>query len=74
MIVLYILLNICFFYHNVVIPIYTETNGFISMFCSIVSISSPINSICGSISKCCILDIFYFGIGITSTFSYSWIP
>jgi len=39
-------------------PTYIEIGGFISMFCFAISISSPINSICGSISRRCILDIF----------------
>jgi hypothetical protein len=69
--IFYILLNICFPYYNVVIPIYTKTNDSISTFCYTVSISSPNNSVCGSISKCYILDIAYFGVGIASTFSYS---
>ncbi len=61
-------------YHSVVIPIYTKTNGSISMFRFAVLISSPTNSICGSMSKCCILDVFFYGVGIPSTFSCSWIP
>jgi hypothetical protein len=64
MIVFYILLNICFPYQNAIIPIYTKTNGFISTFCSVVSISSFINSFYGSMSKFCILDISSFGAGI----------
>jgi hypothetical protein len=55
--VFYILLNIYFPYYSVIIPIYTETNGSISMFYSTVPISSPINLVCDSIFRCCILDI-----------------
>jgi len=69
--VFYILSNIYLPYYSFVIPIYTKTNGSISTFCSIVSISSPLISICGYISKCCILDISSFGVGIASTFAFS---
>jgi hypothetical protein len=72
--VFYILLNICFPYYSVIIPIYMETNGFISTFCFAIPISSPINLVCASISMCYILDIFSFGAGIASTFSCFWIP
>ncbi len=48
------------------------TNGFVPTFGSVV-LSSSINSICGLISKGCILDTsFYIG-RIDSTFSCSWI-
>ncbi len=72
--VLYILLNIYFPYYNFVTPIYTKISGSISTFCFAVLISSPINSICGSTSRYCIVDIFSSSIGITSTFLCSWIP
>ncbi len=72
--IFYILWNICFPYYNFVIPIYIKTNGSISMFYFVVPISSPINSVCGFISKCYILDISSSGAGITSIFSCSWIP
>jgi hypothetical protein len=72
--IFYILLNICFPYYSVIIPIYIETNGFISTFCSAILVSSPNNSICGFISRFYILDIFSFGARIASTFPYFWIP
>ncbi len=69
--IFYIPLNMCFPYDNFVIPIYTQTSGSVFMFCSAFLISSPTNSICGFISKCCILDISSFSAGIASTFSCS---
>jgi hypothetical protein len=72
--VFYIFLNICFPYYKSIIPIYIKINGFIFTFCSVIPISSPIDSISGSISTCYILDISSYGAGIASTFSYSWIP
>ncbi len=57
-------------YYSYVIPIYTKTSGSISTFCSVVSISSPTNSVCGSISRCYVLHFFSFGVGIASTFSF----
>jgi len=45
MIIFYIFLNIFFPYHNVVIPNYIKTNGYISTFCFVVLISSPTNSV-----------------------------
>ncbi len=73
MIVFYILVNICFPYHNVLIPIYTKTSGSISMFCFAIPISSPINLVCGLMSISCILDISSSGVGRASTFSCYWI-
>ncbi len=72
--VFYIPLNICFPYHNDVIPINTKKNGFTYTFYSTVPISPTINLVCGSMSKCCILDISSSSVGIASTFSCSWIP
>jgi hypothetical protein len=72
--VFYILLNICFPYYNVVNPIDTKTNGSIFMFCFAISISSLTTFIYGSISRCCIVDIFFSNVRIASTFSCSWIP
>jgi len=74
MTIFYILLNICFPYHNVIIPVYTKINGCISTFCSTITTSSPTNLVCGFISRCCILDIFSSSVRKTSTFSCSWIP
>ncbi len=74
MIVFYILVNICFPYHIAIIPIYIETNGFICTFCFIIQISSPTNSICGSMSRYYILDISSSSARRASTFSCSWIP
>jgi len=73
MIVFYILINICFPYHNVIIPIHIKTSDFICMFCFVVMISCPINSVCGSMSKCYILDISSTGVKKASTFYCSWI-
>ncbi len=54
--VFYILLNICLPFYNFVISIYIGTNGFISTSCSAIMLSSPTNSVCGFIFRCCILD------------------
>jgi hypothetical protein len=62
--VFYILLNICLPYYNFVISTYTITNGSISTYGSVVLISSPNNSIFGSISTASVIEI-------TSTFSFS---
>jgi len=74
MTIFYILLNICFPYHDVIIPVYTKTNGCISTFCSTITTSSPTNLVCGFVSRCCILDISSSSARKTSTFSCSWIP
>ncbi len=72
--VFYVMLNICCpTTETNVIPIYIETNGFISMFYYAFFISSPSNLVCGFISKLCILDISFSCVGIASTFSCSWI-
>jgi hypothetical protein len=66
--IFYIPLNMCFPYDKFVILIYTQTSGSIFTFCYVFLIFSPTNSICGSISKCCILDISSSSARIASTF------
>jgi hypothetical protein len=58
--VFYIFSNICFPYHSFVIQIYTKTSGFISMFCYVVMISSPSNSICGFYFQMLCLGYLFF--------------
>jgi hypothetical protein len=69
--VFYILLNTCLSYYIFLISTCTGTNDSIFTSHFAILFSSPTNLVYGSISKCCILDTFYFGIGIASTFFYS---
>jgi hypothetical protein len=67
------LLNICLFYYNLIVLTCLGTCGSVPTSHFAILTSFSINLVCGFTSKSCILDTFFFVVGIVSTCFCSWI-